>query len=336
MTLADKIIQLRKMKNWSQESLAEQLDVSRQSVSKWESGASAPELDKILRLSEIFGVTTDYLLKDDRAEDNSQSVFDEPRGESAHDFDAAPPLRRISLTEAVDFLTLTKQKAPKVAFAVGLCICSPILLIILSCCSEESGETLSAGLAAGLGITILLLMVAAAVSIFIPFGIKMSSYAFLTKESFLLEPQAAEHVLSEKKAFDPVFVRRITFGVCLCIVSVLPLIIGGIMELPGSRIGLLVGLLLFLVSIAVYQFVTAGMIHGSHHQLLQIEEYSAQAKAANKITDAVAGAYWCVVTAAFLCYSLITHDWKHSWIIYPCAGVLFGAIAAIISAKKQD
>ena len=63
MNLAEKIMTLRKKRGWSQEELAMQLNISRQSVSKWESGASIPDLDKILKLSEIFDVTTDYLLK---------------------------------------------------------------------------------------------------------------------------------------------------------------------------------------------------------------------------------------------------------------------------------
>ena len=64
MILAEKIMELRKKNGWSQEELANKLNVSRQSVSKWESAMSVPELDKILQLSEIFEVSTDYLLKD--------------------------------------------------------------------------------------------------------------------------------------------------------------------------------------------------------------------------------------------------------------------------------
>ena len=64
MDFAEKIIMLRKQKGWSQEELATQLDISRQSVSKWESRMSVPDLDKVIKLSKIFGVTTDYLLKD--------------------------------------------------------------------------------------------------------------------------------------------------------------------------------------------------------------------------------------------------------------------------------
>ena len=65
MILADKIILLRKRKGWSQEELAEQLGVTRQSVSKWEGAQSVPDIQKIIQMSEIFGVTTDYLLKDE-------------------------------------------------------------------------------------------------------------------------------------------------------------------------------------------------------------------------------------------------------------------------------
>ena len=68
MTFSDKLIALRKKAGWSQEELAERLNVSRQSVSKWESAQSMPDIDKIVQLSSLFGVTTDYLLKDGQAE----------------------------------------------------------------------------------------------------------------------------------------------------------------------------------------------------------------------------------------------------------------------------
>ena len=62
MILADKIIEERKKNGWSQEELANKLGVSRQAVSKWESSGSIPDLQRILQMSELFGVTTDYLL----------------------------------------------------------------------------------------------------------------------------------------------------------------------------------------------------------------------------------------------------------------------------------
>ncbi len=63
MTIADRIQSLRKAKGISQEELADKIGVSRQAVSKWESEQSMPDLEKVVFLSEFFGVTTDYLLK---------------------------------------------------------------------------------------------------------------------------------------------------------------------------------------------------------------------------------------------------------------------------------
>lgn len=71
MDFSEKLLTLRKAKNLTQEQLAEKLDVSRQSVSKWESGQAAPELEKIVLLSALFDVTTDYLLKASEIEDLS-------------------------------------------------------------------------------------------------------------------------------------------------------------------------------------------------------------------------------------------------------------------------
>lgn len=71
MIFAEKLIQLRKKAGWSQEELAEQMNVSRQSVSKWEGAQSVPDLEKMIRLSRLFGVTTDYLLKDEIEEEGA-------------------------------------------------------------------------------------------------------------------------------------------------------------------------------------------------------------------------------------------------------------------------
>ena len=97
MILADKIILLRKKCGWSQEQLAEQLDISRQSVSKWESGMSIPDLDKIVKMSGLFGVSTDYLLKDEMDEIT-------PSEKDADSYDKE--VKSISVEEADSYLTL--------------------------------------------------------------------------------------------------------------------------------------------------------------------------------------------------------------------------------------
>ena len=70
MKMSDKIIKLRKINGWSQEELGEKLNVSRQAISRWESNTAQPDATNILKISKLFGVTTDYLLNDDFESDN--------------------------------------------------------------------------------------------------------------------------------------------------------------------------------------------------------------------------------------------------------------------------
>lgn len=94
MLLADKIVTLRKRAGWSQEELAAQLGVSRQSVSKWECAQSVPDMQKVVQMSRLFGVTTDYLLKEELGEPELAPA------------ESAAPLRRVTMEQAADYLAL--------------------------------------------------------------------------------------------------------------------------------------------------------------------------------------------------------------------------------------
>ena len=118
MILADKIIDLRKKAGWSQDELASKLNVTRQSVSKWEGAQSIPDMERIVRMSRLFGVTTDYLLKDELETEEFSST----------DADTGTSLRRVSMEQASNYLALRKAAAPRIALATLLCIVSPIVL----------------------------------------------------------------------------------------------------------------------------------------------------------------------------------------------------------------
>lgn len=162
MILADKIINERKKNGWSQEELAEKLSVSRQSVSKWEGAQAVPDLQKILKMAEIFNVSTDYLLKDEM-ESETQINNVVPVEEATSE----PPRRKVSMEEAVEFLKTEKKYSGWIANAVSLCILSPIALLLLAAFSESGRIAMTEDMAGGLGVVILLIIVAAAVSIFI-------------------------------------------------------------------------------------------------------------------------------------------------------------------------
>lgn len=111
MILADKIISLRKKEGLSQEELAESLGVSRQSVSKWEGAQSVPDMERIVQLSKLFGVTTDYLLKDEIGEPEYSK------------YDDSTVMRKVTMEHANEYLDLRRIAAPKMAVATFLCVC---------------------------------------------------------------------------------------------------------------------------------------------------------------------------------------------------------------------
>ena len=84
MRLSDKIVKLRKTNGWSQEELAEKLNVSRQAISRWEGATAQPDATNILQLSKLFGVTTDYLLNDEYESDNDLPKVKEIKSDGFH------------------------------------------------------------------------------------------------------------------------------------------------------------------------------------------------------------------------------------------------------------
>ena len=329
MILADKIIQLRKKCGWSQEELAEKMGVSRQSVSKWEGALSVPDLDKILLMSRIFGVSTDYLLKDEIEE--AEYFPQEDRDE-----DSGTGTRRVPMEEASTFLAAKRETAPRIALGVLLCILSPICLLSLGGLSDEGAIGISENLAAGIGLIVLLLMVIPAVALFVSSGMKTNRFEYLDNEPIELEYGVSGMVKERQNQLRDAHTRDFVIGVCLCIVAAIPLLLTALLTENGTYVVLSLCTTIVIVGIGVYMLVRNGIIWESTEKLLQEGDYSKSKKKANTFSEAVGAIYWCVVTAIFLFYSFYTMDWSRSWIIWPVAGVLFGAIEGIIMLSCKN
>lgn len=334
MILAEKIMKLRKQSGWSQEDLAMKLNISRQSVSKWESGASIPDLDKIIKLSQIFSVSTDYLLKDELEE--------EPMKAQAVDFEEEvsykeEPIKTtsVSLDEANTYMDMVEGSAKKIAAGVSACILSPVLLILLGGMAEFHTLPISEDRAGGIGVTILLLIVAGAVATFIMQGMKLSRFEYLEKEYLSLQYGIAGIVEKKQEEFDPVFKKCIATGVALCIVSVVPLMMAVAFGAKDLTYIYCVCMLLLLVALGVYLFVWSGMIFGSYQKLREEGDYTREKKLENKKNDNLSKVYWCTVTAIYLGYSFVTGKWQTSWVIWPCAGVLFAAVCGVAAMVRR-
>ena len=320
MILAEKITKLRKQQGWSQEELAARLDVSRQAVSKWESMASMPDLDKILKMSHLFDVSTDYLLKDD--------ALEEPGSGTSTGTEAETMLHPVSLEEANTFLSLSQSCGRWIALAISLCIISPVLLILLSGASESGYLPIKEDLAAAVGLCALILIVAAAVAILLIHGMKLAPYEYMEREAIATEYGVAGIVETKKQAFAPTYRSGLVVGILLCIVSVLPLFISIALEQEFFTV-CAVCLMLLLIAVGVYLIVRVACVWGSYQKLLEEEDYSREKKAENKRNDPFSSFYWCLVTAIYLGVSFYVNAWDRTWIIWPVAAVLFVAILAL-------
>nr|MCR4606983.1 helix-turn-helix domain-containing protein [Oscillospiraceae bacterium] len=304
MILADKIIELRKKNGWSQEDLAEKLNVSRQSVSKWEGAQSVPDMARIVMMSDIFGVSTDYLLKDD---------IEQPEPGEIISVDSE--LRTVSMEEASAFLHTREYNAPRIALAVMLCILSPILIILLSGAQEYGLLAMSENRAIGLGLVFLFVLVGSAVAVFVSAGLRSKPYEYLEHEKIDTLYGVSGMVRERKERFQNIFNRQLTIGIVLCVVAVLPLFIVMIFAGEDSYFHVVsVALLLGLIALGVFLIVRVSIIWGGFSQLLEEGDYSRSSKDELKKYGWFHGCFWMLVTAAFLAWSFITNRWDRSWI----------------------
>lgn len=323
MILAEKVMTLRKKKGWSQEELAEKLNVSRQSVSKWESGTSIPDIDKIIMISSLFGVSTDYLLRDELETEEipEKEIECRENGEKC-----------VSVEEANLFLQLKKKFALPSAVGSALCVLSPIPLILLAGMSEYGGTGVTEDMAGGFGVTILLVLLAIGVGILVHGEMRLSKFEYIEKENVTLQYGVRGIVERGRDGFAKKEGLATTIGTVLCILGVVPLMIAAAFSAPDMVYIVCVDVLLALVAAAVFLFVWAGSIKGSFNMLLQEGDYTAAEKRVRKRMALFPGAYWCTVTAVFLAVAMRRNEWKTTAIIWPVAALLFVVLWMIIKS----
>ena len=338
MIFADKIIELRKKAGWSQEELAVQLGVTRQSVSKWEGAQSVPDLEKIVQMSHLFGVTTDYLLKDEietieqpgaRVQADDAAVQTETQTEV---------LRRVSMEEAAHYLELRLIAAPKMAIATFLCVISPICLILLAGLSEVPRFGISENMAAGIGLCVLFLLVAGAAPTFISCASKAKEFEFLETEPFETAYGVVGMVKARKEAFKDRYTQLNIIGTVLCILAVVPLFLAICFSCSDLTYIAAFCLLLLLVALGCLAFVYGGTYQNAMEKLLEEGDYTRKNKKAAGTISKISTIYWLCVTAIFLLYTfgpMGNGQPQYSWFIWAIAGVLYGAVIAAVKLLRR-
>lgn len=325
MILADKILNLRKKNGWSQEELAEKLDVSRQAISKWESAQSTPDLKRVIEMSKLFGVSTDYLLKDEQDE-FSESFFENSIYKVS-----------VSMQDANKYMEIKRKVGKLVGLGVSLCIASPmILLILIGLNINESGDIFNKEVVIGIGVSSILFMVAVAISRFIKADMILKPFESIEKEP--IETLYGVEGLVNEKMLNYSFIKTSNRVKAMCsfVISPILMIIVYMTTDKNGHYMIATGLLLFLIAMGVFMIVKDEIIWNSFKALLQKDDFSEDKKNQKEKTEAfLDNIYWPIIVVTYLIYSFMTEDWGKSWIIFPIAGVLESVISEIVKFFKS-
>ena len=274
-------------------------------------------------MSRLFGVSTDYLVKDEIESELIQGEAEE----------SGSPLRRFSMEEANAFLKVKVKSAKQIAFGVWLCIMAIIPLIVSEIWSDQS-------FAKPIGFILAAFIVAGAVALFLLNGFKLKAFEWMEKDRFETAYGVNGMVKERLKSYLPKFLTRIVIGVILCIVTLATFAASEFLpQVIQIEKNVVIAVGFAIAAIAVYLFVSAGIIRGSFSMLLQEDDYRPEKKAVDKKIEPIMGIYWLAATAVYLAYSFITMEWHRSWIVWPVAGVLCGVlyiILELIYGKKMN
>lgn len=326
MIFADKLILLRKNSSLTQEELAEQMNVTRQSVSKWEGAQSIPDLEKIIKLSKLFGVSTDYLLKDEIEECDGINTSLEIND-----------MKKLTMEDANSFLSIKEKTSKFMALGTFLFLVSPIVFLNFVILSEDNNYKFSENIGMGIGLIILFLLDIIGAGIIILNEMKLSNYKYLNNEIFETQYGVIGMVKERKNTYKNTYIKNNIIGVTLCVLSVIPFFIALMINENDNVLYIrMISITLFILGIGIALLIYTGNIWGSFQKILQEGNYSKENKANKSFILGISGAYWNIIISIFLVYSFITNDWERSWIIWPVAGVLFMTVIILISTFRKN
>lgn len=323
MVLAEKIVQLRKQLGLSQEELAEKMNVSRQSVSKWESTQSIPDLNKILMLAEIFSVTTDFLLKD-----KQETVeITEPAQHSN---------KQITLEQALTYVDSKLAKSVLEIKGTILCICSAIPLFFFLAMADSGKLGMTEELAPVLGVVSLLIIISISISFFVKTNQYDDDIKYIDNELFELAYGVHSAIKAKLKQFRPSHNFKTVVGTFFFIVSSVPLIFVSILMDSFELTLLMLIVLLGMIAIGVGIIAPTDAKFDAYNWILQEGDTQTNKSKHSKRAEKLAAFYWPLLTALSLGWSFWTRDWGITWLVWPVGAVLFAALVGLADLLDKD
>ncbi len=224
---------------------------------------------------------------------------------------------------ANEYLNLKEISAKNLALGVSLCIISPIFLVISSEAYEKELLSVPENVVDGVSLTVLFLFITAAVGIFVREGMILKKYEFIESEAIDTDYGVDGMARDRMEKFHDSFVKKNIIGILLIVASVLPISVGMIFSAEDLVIAIAMGFLLALVGLGVNFLLRINIPMSALKALLEEEDFTRKNKELKKKIEPFITAYWILMTAIYLGYSLVTNKWDKSWIIWLVAGVSY-------------
>ncbi|GAA0352677.1 helix-turn-helix domain-containing protein [Bacillus horti] len=304
MEFYQKLKKLRAQKGWSQEEFAEKLQVSRQAVSKWENGQGFPETEKIVKMSRLFQVSLDYLLKDE----------DQALGESRTTDEGYYASQEV--VEA--YLLNKKQGAKRIAIGVAILIAS----ILLPMYFQEA-----------FGYVLFMMIAAVGVAILVWQGLSVKQYKELETQPLVFDDFFIQEF--RQKSMD----NRKRYGILIVTGIVIIILSFGIPFLTNdtdrSNIDPLLAVMPVIWAVAVYLFIISGSAMEGERLITNNEEYVKENEEYEKSSKHgwIHAVIWPLAAVIFLAIGFIWNAWHPGWLVFPAAAVVTTAYTAWKSSR---
>ncbi len=300
MSTGENIQFLRKREGFTQESFAEQMGVSRQTISKWESDSCFPEMEKLLQMCEMFRCNLDDLVRGNVQAD----VAEDTAGYDSH------------------MNTFSKR------------ITTGVVLVMLGVCAMTAAYGL--GIGDALSCIVLFLFLTVAVAFFIIAG--MEHERFVKKYPTISPLYKEDELEAFHKKFPKMIaagVACVLFGVIVLFAGEAVLGEAAFDNDECSANLVLAGTLL-LIAIGVGFLVYGGMQNGKY----DIKEYNKEnvkdETRAGKLKSTINGCIMLTATIIFMIWSFAFHAWEISWIVFPIGGMLCGVVSVILKLVIKE
>lgn len=298
MNFSDNLQTLRKQRGWTQEQLAELLQVSRQAVTKWESGQSSPDLERIMQICHLFQCDLNTLVQG--TVPTQESTAPEPNSHTFTTKEPFPPMDSVTFLEQKrEYNAFYQRHSLSMSGGVSCVLWGVTLLLFFSSFGWEA-----------FGLVLLLCMIAVATFLFIFFGMQYDRF----KADY---PNPGDYYdEQERRAFERHFPIGIGLGVVFILIGVIFCVSLALLGDVGYWAS---SVLMLCITVGTGILVYFGT------QAEKYEHTKPKNQAKDK-DDPISGMIMLTATAIFLIAGFLFHRWHPAWIVFPLGGILCGII----------